>query len=132
MSARNTYTRSMRGWYRTNPWFTRYMLREGTSVLFAIYALVLLAGITALAKGETAWGNWVDFVSGTPSVLVHILVLAAALYHSVTWFKVSPKAAPPLFIGGKRVPDAIIIGSQSAGLVVATLAIVGLFASASW
>ena len=36
MSRRRPYVRSMRGWWRRNPVFVRYMLREGTSVLLAL------------------------------------------------------------------------------------------------
>ena len=38
MSRRRPYVRSMDGWWRRNPYFVRYMLREGTSVLLAASA----------------------------------------------------------------------------------------------
>ncbi len=43
---------------------------------------------------------------------MHILALAAALYHSITWFNLTPKIMP-LYIGEDRVPDfwaAILMG----------------------
>jgi len=33
--ARRPYVRPMTGWWRRNPYFMRYMLREGTAVVVA-------------------------------------------------------------------------------------------------
>lgn len=128
MSARNTYTRPMAGWYRTNPYFVKYMLRESTAVFFVVYVLILLAGVIALSRGAAAYAGWLDFVSNPLIVLLHVMVLAAAAYHTYTWFKVSPKAAPPVRVRGKPLPDAMLIGSQYAAMAIASIAIVALAA----
>lgn len=118
MTARNTYLRPMAGWYRRNPRFKAYLLREGTSVLLAIYAGLLLWGLTALAAGPEAYSHWLSFLSSPVSVVLHILILVAAIYHTYTWFQVSPKAMPPVVVGGRRLPDRVIVagGYASAGM----------------
>ncbi len=126
MSRRKPYVRPMKGWWRRNPSFTRYMLREGTSVFLALYALVLLVGTIALAGGPETYAGWLAVVRHPVSVLAHLLVLAAAVYHSITWFAVSPKAMPPLRLGGEQVPPNIIIASQYAAAAIASVIVLAV------
>lgn len=126
MSARNTYVRPMAGWYRRNPHFKAYMLREGTSVLLAIYVGVLLWGLTALASGPDAYAHWRSILASPLSVVLHILILVAALYHTYTWFKVSPKAMPPPVIAGRKVPDRLIVAGGYGAFAVSTLIVLFL------
>lgn len=126
MSARNTYVRPMSGWYRRNPRFSAYVLREGTSVFLALYALLLLWGLTALAGGAASFERWLAFLASPLSVLLHLVILVAALYHSWTWFQVAPKATPPLALGGKQMPDRLIIGGGYAACLVVTLVVLVL------
>ena len=126
MSARNTSVRPMGGWYRRNPRFMAYVLREATSVFVALYALILLWGLTALSGGAESYERWLAFLASPLSVLLHLLILVAAVYHTVTWFQVAPKATPPLMLGGKRVSDRMIIGGGYAACLVVTLVILAL------
>jgi len=124
MSARNSYRRPMKGWYRKNPRFIRYMLRELTAVFLAAYALMLLAGVIALSRGPESWAVFLGFLLSPFSVVLHLLILIAAVYHSCTWFAVSPKAMPPVVLGKKRVPDQVIIGTQFVVFITVSVALV--------
>jgi len=99
------------------------MLREGTSVLLFVYALILLSGLLALVNGEEAWSGWLSAMQNPIFVLFHLLALAAAVYHAITWFAVSPKAMPPLSLGSKPVPDALIVRGQYAAVVLVSIII---------
>jgi len=123
MSARNTYIRPMSGWYTKNPYFIAYMAREGTAVFLAIFGIVLLNGLSALARGAESYERWLGFINSPLSILLHVLIFAAAVYHTYTWFMVSPKTMPPIKLGKERVPDAAIIGGQYAAAIVLSLAI---------
>ena len=123
MSARNTYLRPMAGWYRRNPRFMAYLLREGTSVFLASYAALLLWGLAALAGGPESYQRWLAFLSSPLSVLLHLLILVAAIYHTITWFRVAPKASPAINVGGKPVPDRIIVAGGYAAFALVTLVI---------
>lgn len=112
MSGRKPYVRPMTSWWLQNPFYVRYMVREATSIFVAIYAFVLLAGVANLVEGEAAWNAWLVSLTNPLAVFFHLIAMAAALYHAVTWFKVSPKVAPPLFVGNNRVPDSLITGVQ--------------------
>ena len=108
MSQVKTYVRPMQGWWRKNPYFVRYMVREGSSVFLAIYAIVLLVGLLRLSQGEAAWEAWRAAQTSLPSLVFHWLALLTVGYHAYTWWKVSPKTAPDLRIAGKAIPDIAI------------------------
>ncbi len=119
MSARRPYMRPMDGWWRLDPFFMRYMVREATALCVALYAVVLLAGTLCLAHGESAWNAWLELLRTPASILLHLLMLVAMIYHAYSWFEIMPKTLPVLFIGGRRVAGSTI---TRAGLIAAVLA----------
>ena len=118
------YVRSMNGWWLKNPFYIKYMVREATSVLVGIYAVVLLEGLMALAEGEIAFHDWLAAMHSPLAVIFHLFALAAALYHAVTWFAVAPKVAPFIFIGKQKVQPSTITAAQ---YVVAVIVYIILF-----
>ena len=117
MATVKTYVRPMHGWWRRNPYFVRYMIREASCVFLAIYTVILLVGLYRLTQGEAAWNAWREALTSTPSILFHWLALLTVSYHAYTWWKVAPKTAPDLRIGGRPFPEMVI----TAGGVLATV-----------
>ena len=111
------YVRPMQGWWRKNPYYLRYMIREASSVFLAIYAIILLVGLYRLTQGEAAYEAWRAALTRPVSLVFHWLALATVGYHAYTWWRVSPKTAPDLRIGGRPVPELAI----AAGGWLATL-----------
>jgi fumarate reductase subunit C len=128
MSARRPYVRPMAGWWRKNPFFVEYMVHEGTAFFVAAYALILLASIIVLGQGEAAWNRWLACLTSPLSIFVHIVLLAAFLYHTWTWFNIMPRTLPPIMVKGERVKATTIIRT---GLAVAALASLVVFAIAA-
>lgn len=126
MSMRKAYVRPMQGWWLKNPFYIRYMIREATSVFAGIYAVVLLAGLLALASGEAAYNNWLAAMTNPLAVLFHLAALAAALYHAYTWFAVAPKVMPLLVIGRKKVSDRSITAMHYLIAIVLYAAMLGI------
>ncbi len=93
----------MAGWWRKNPWFVRYMVREGSALFLAAYALVLLAGLACLVQGEAAFNAWRAVLATPVSVGLHLVAVVLVAYHSVTWFQVMPKTAPRLPFDPRRI-----------------------------
>lgn len=119
MTVRKPYVRPMAGWWRRNPFFVRYMMRELTAPFVAIYALILLIGLISLARGEAAYNAWLAALKHPVSIVVHLLLFIAITYHAVTLWKVMPKTMPHLKIAGREVPEkAITVGGWLATLVV--------------
>lgn len=121
--ARRPYMRPMGGWWRRNPYFVRYMLREGTALVVAAYAVLLLAGLLCLAGGESAYNGWLALLRHPLSIPLHALALAAMAYHTWSWFAIMPKTMPPVHAGGTRVPDHVITAAGIAAAVIVTLGI---------
>jgi fumarate reductase subunit C len=124
MSARRPYVRSMDGWWRRNPFFIVYMLREGTAVLVVAYAVVLLFGVVRLAQGEAAYNGWLTALQSPWSLAFHLVLLVSFIYHTWSWFSIMPKTMPMILIGGRRLQPGVI---TSVGLAVSGLLCAALF-----
>ncbi len=111
----------MRARYQTPlpwSWFTQrrsyrlFMAREATSVFLAGYLVYLIVWIYRIGQGPEGLAAAIDSARHPLTVAMHILALVAALYHSITWFNLTPKIMP-LYISEDRVPDfwaAILMG----------------------
>jgi len=117
--SRRPYIRevSATGWWLQQARYVRYMLREISSLFIGCYVLVLIVGLLQLARGEAAYEGYRSALTGTAGTLLGLLTLLFALYHSYTWFRVTPKAMP-LMLRGKRVPGVIIIAAHWFGFLV--------------
>ena len=124
---RKPYVRPMTRWWRRDPYFVRYMWREATALAVAAYAVVLMMGVWRLAQGQAAFDGWLQALRSWPSIVFHLVLLAAMVIHAVSWFEIMPKTMPMLFVDGERVPAATI---TRAGLVTAVAAALALFALA--
>lgn len=128
MAARNPYVRSMDGWWRRNPYFVRYMIREGSAVFLSAYALVLLWGLWALVRGPAAYDAWLAAMSRPLMVIFHLAALVLVSYHAYTWWKVSPKTMPMLRVGGKEIPQSLISAGGWVAALGATVVVIALVA----
>jgi fumarate reductase subunit C len=133
MSGRNgtrrPYVRPMQGWWRRDPFFVRYMVREATALAVAVYAIVLTVGLVCLARGEAAWNAWLQALRSPWSLALHAVLLVAMIVHTQSWFEIMPKTMPPVVIGGRRLAASTI---TRAGLAAAVVATVVVFALARW
>jgi fumarate reductase subunit C len=118
-----TYQRPMAGWWRSNPFYLGYMLREASSVFVTAYALVLLSGLARLRQGEAQFDAWREALASPGWIAFHAAALVLVLYHAWTWFKVMPKTLPFVRVAGRRIPDRAIVaaGVISAALLSAVL-----------
>jgi len=108
---------SKRTWWLKQPRYVRYMMREMSAFFIGVYVLILIVGLSQLAQGEAAYNAFLAIVTGPAEVAFAIVTLIFAIYHSYTWFQVTPKAMP-LILGGKRIPGAIIIAAHWFGFAV--------------
>ena len=123
---RGAHVRPMKGWWRRDPFFVRYMWREATALAVAAYALVLTAGVVCLARGEAAWNAWLAALHSPLSIALHVLMLAAMVLHARTWFEIMPKTLPMIFVRGRRVQASTITRIGWGATVVASLVLVEL------
>ncbi len=120
------YVRPMRGWWRRDPFFVRYMAREATALAVAAYSIVLLTGVWRLAQGQAPFDAWLIAMQSPLSVVLHLVLLAAMVYHAVSWFAIMPKTLPMLYVGGRRVQARTITRTGVAAMVRASVAVLVL------
>jgi fumarate reductase subunit C len=110
--SRRPYLRKVeRNWWLHHPRYVVYMIRELTSLFVGLYSALLVVGFIRLAQGRTAWDGFVTAFSSPLGVIFQLVCLTFAIYHSVTWFALTPKAMP-LVIKGEPVPGIAIVGAH--------------------
>jgi fumarate reductase subunit C len=82
----------------------------------AAYA-IFLAVLVARAGDAAAFGRTVEAMQSTWSVALHLVVLAMALFHTITWIGLVPKVLV-LWRGEDRVSPALIAGAHYAAWAV--------------
>jgi len=105
---RRPYIRSMDGWWKRDPYFIRYLVMEATSILVAVYALILLVGLLRLSQGEAAYNGWLEALKSPWSLGLHVLILLVFIYHTWSWFKIMPKTLPTFYFRGEKVSQPLI------------------------
>lgn len=125
-ASRGPYRRSMAGWWRRDPYFMAYMLREATALAVLVYAVILAVGVHRLAQGEAAWQAWLAALASPLSIGLHVVLLLAMVVHARSWFVIMPKTLPNLEAGGQPVAAATITRAGWAATVLASLLLLGL------
>ena len=126
MASNPAYTKYHPKWYRRRiPIFwwvhrrahTRFILRELTCIAVAFYALVLLFFVRAVAQGPDAYASFMSWFETPLAIILHAIVFAFVLFHSITWFNLAPKALV-FRVGKNRIPDAMIAASNYVAWIV--------------
>lgn len=123
---RRGYVRPMQGWWRRDPFFVKYMIREVTAVGVLVYAIILMVGLLRLSQGEAAWNGWLAALRSPGSVLLHLVLLVSMVVHAKSWFDIMPKTMPLMFSGGQRVPASTIIRTGYIATVIATIVVLAI------
>jgi fumarate reductase subunit C len=129
VSAPRTYTDYHPRWYRepvSTWWWLRrrsyvaFILRELSSLFVAWSVVFVLLLVRAVGNGPSSYADFLDWAATPWVVLLNVVSLAFIVYHSLTWFQLTPKAMV-VRLRGRRVPAAAIAGSAFAGWVVVSL-----------
>ena len=96
-----------RNWFLQRPGYVKFMVRELTAVFVGAYLIFLLVLLGKLAGGPEVFASILSVLKSPLSVVLHLVILLAALFHSFTWFNLTPKALP-FFLGEKRIADPLV------------------------
>ena len=120
--SRRPYIRklSKTGWWLKQPRYIRYLMREMSAAFIGIYVLILFVGLFCLSQGQAAYEAFHASATGAAGLAFAVIAMAFAIYHTYTWFQVTPKAMP-LSFGGKRVPGAFIVAAHWLGFVAVSV-----------
>ena len=112
-------------WIFRHPRYLRYMVREFSCLFIGAWTLLLVWGLKQLAEGPGAWNAFLASLKSPASIAFHVVALGFAAYHSITWFRLTPKALP-LQLGEEFVPDGVISGAHYAAWAALSLAVLYL------
>ncbi len=105
-------------WFLKRKSYTLFMIRELSSAFLAGYAVFLLV-MVASAKDPAAFSQFIDGLRNPLSMVLHVIVLAFALFHSITFFNLTPRVLV-VQRGEDRVPAPLIAGAHYGMWVVAS------------
>ena len=106
-------------WLKRKPYIL-FMIRELTSVFVAGYCIFLLVLVYKLTQGADAYGNLMVALKSPSSVALHLITLTFVLYHTITWFNLTPKILV-LYRGEDRIPQGLVAATFYAGWVVVSI-----------
>ena len=113
-------------WYRTrvspywwlSQWsYTKFMLRELSSVFVAYFVVITLMQVQALRQGGAEYAAFQEFMAHPLVVLLNVVAFLFLLLHTITWFHLTPRVIV-LRLRGKRLPDAWTIAPSYVGWFV--------------
>jgi fumarate reductase subunit C len=104
-------------WLRTTS-YRRFAAREFTAVFAAVFSVVLLLFLSALARGREAYEGFLRWLQLPGVVVLSSIVFVAMLYHAGTWFRLTAHIQE-VRLGGNAVPRGAVVGA----LVVAWLVV---------
>lgn len=109
-----TYSRPVEfAWWLTSRAYFLFVVRELTSVFIAAYLVFFLILLRRLDAGPDAYAAYLRFLRAPGMILFHVVALAAAVYHSITWFRLAPQALV-VRVGGRRVPARAVVWANYA------------------
>jgi fumarate reductase subunit C len=116
-------------WWLQKKSYTLFMLREATALFVGGYAVFLLVLVHRASQGPDAFRTFAEGLRSPLSIILHLLVLAMVLYHSITWISTVPKITV-FWRGEEKVPASTVMGASyalwlGASAVLAALALWG-------
>ena len=103
-------------WLQRRPYIL-FMIRELTSVFVAGYCIFLLVLVYKLTQGADVYGNFMSAMKSPISVVLHLITLVFVLYHTITWFNLTPKILV-VYRGEERIPQGLVAGTFYVGWLV--------------
>lgn len=112
-----TYTLYRPKWYRkrvSTYWWAqqwrsfKFILRELSSIAVGYVGALLLFLLWSLIRGPEGYAEFQALLKRPLVIAMSVIAFGFVLYHTITWFNLTPKAMPPVRMSGKRLPDWVI------------------------
>ena len=111
-------------WWLKKPAYTWFMVRDITSVFIAAYCLFLMCVMERAEHATPAqFAAFYAMWASPMSFILHLIVLAFAAYHSVSFFNLTPQVLV-VFRGEEKVPGTAIAGGHFALWAIVSLIII--------
>ena len=113
-------------WWLRRPNYFRFMMRELSSVFIAIFLVVFLVELHQLSRGPQAYAAFVETLRSPGWIVSHVVALAFAIYHSVTWFNLTG-VVQIVHVGERQVPPRLVTAGAFGAWAVVSLVILFWF-----
>ena len=118
------YVRPMPATWWLSRWaYTKFMIRDVTSVFIAGYCVFLMVLMCRAGQGAEAFKSFYDSLRSPLSLVLHAIAFVFAVIHSVTFFNLTPRVIV-IFRGDEKVPGGLIAGLHYAAWGVASLILI--------
>ena len=105
-----TYIRPVSNtWWLDKKQYILFVIRELTSIFVAAYCLFLLFFILKIGDENESYNLLIIFLKSPLILVLHLISFPFILYHTITWFNLTPKIMV-LQIGEEKVPKELIAG----------------------
>jgi fumarate reductase subunit C len=94
-------------WWLKQRQYLTFILRELSSVFVALFVVMTLFQLWALKKGPEAYAQFQQWLQSPLVIALSIMGLFFVVFHSITWFNLTPSAMP-VRLGGKRLPAFLV------------------------
>ncbi len=114
------YTEYHPRWYRARvstywwlwKWaYTKFVLREVSSIFVAYFVVLTLVQIRCLSLGPGAYAEFQQRLRSPLFLVLNGISVFFVLLHTLTWFHLAPRAVV-LRLGRKRVPEPLILAAN--------------------
>jgi succinate dehydrogenase subunit C len=113
-------------WWLKDRAYMKFVVRELTSVFVAYFAVLFLWQIRAVMHGPDAYAQFMARLKTPLFLTVNIVAFLFVLYHTITWFNLTPTAMV-VRVRGQRVPDTIVAGSNYVAWVIVSVIVAWIF-----
>lgn len=108
-------------WWTKNSHLVLFMIRELSSVFAAGYVVYLLVLLAMLKTGHA--GAFDSSLRGGFSIALQVVALIFVVYHSITWFNLTPKIMV-VWRGEEKVSPILIAGANYALWLIMSVVVV--------
>lgn len=121
------YRKRMSTYWWTHRWnHFRFILREVTSIFVGYFVVLVLLMLQALSEGPVSYAAFQDWLRTPFAIILNAISFLFVIYHTVTWFNLTPRAMPPVRLGGQKLDDWMVAAPNYVAWLVISV-IIGWF-----
>jgi fumarate reductase subunit C len=94
-------------WWLGQPHYLKFILRELSSVFVAFFVAITLLQLRALRAGPEAYARFEHRMQSPLFVVLCVISLFFVVFHSITWFNLTPRAVA-VRVRGRKLSDFMV------------------------
>tara|TARA_B100000949_G_scaffold33821_1_gene27328 strand:- start:603 stop:1010 length:408 start_codon:yes stop_codon:yes gene_type:complete len=95
-------------WWLSSRNYFLFMVREVSALFVALFAVSYLVGLYRLSQGEAQYTAYLESLQTPFAGLSFVVILVFALYHTVTWFSLTP-IVMVVRLGTRVIPPQLVL-----------------------